>query len=447
MVFSWYMLFFSDYYVEYNAPEGDVTTINGYKRDIQDAVNTGIDGFALFYYNDGPLVNNAYNFFEAARQYNAANPSASTFWLFMSPQLNADTDVQGNIGTTGQNWVFYTVNRFASHPNYYHINGKALLSDFCASGSGIVPPQQQTDLVNLVFNPLAANGIGVFFVPTGFDPSPIMSGGVFNSWGNTYLGSINYWTGSAPAVDINGVNDFATKCIASGKAVVPSIGGANYWGADAHGNNAYFEHFGGEGPRDEWINIIGMNPPATFVMETTWNDYTESYTTPISVAAQGPSGANTIHAQGYTVGAGGPLVEAIIKEHRGYAELRRYYAQWYTTGIKPTIAKDLLIYFYRTSAYNLSTGQNPATNGGPDNVFVTAELTASATLQINTGGVITTYSLLAGVSYTNTPFTVGSQNFQIQRGGITIINVSGDPVVGSIPGPNLEYTSGFAYAA
>ena len=154
-----------------------------------------------------------------------------------------------------------------------------------------------------------------------------------------------------------------------------------------------------------------------------------------------------------TVDSGYPY-DALLKPAKGYSEIRKYYAQWYTTGVKPTITQDFVAYFYRTSPVAAQT--NPCSPGPctpnyegttpPDNVYVTADLVSTGTLQINTGGTITTYNLGPGRNLVNTPFHAGTtQNFQIIRNGVTTANVSGEPIVPAPTQNNLHTTTGFAY--
>jgi glucan endo-1,3-alpha-glucosidase len=223
------------------------------------------------------------------------------------------------------------------------------------------------------------------------------------------------------------------KNIANGKtaALSVSLSGSNYWSVPALGN-IYFEHFGGEGPRDEWLNIIGMSPAPQFVLEVTWNDFTENYMTPAAPA-------NILY--------GGYDVPRILKSHAGYAQLNKYYAQWFTTGAQPAITRDQVIYFYRTSPAATNSSVN-GYNTAVDSVFLTTLLTSPATLHVSTGSQITDISLPAGINYSRVPFAVGTQQFSIVRSGITVASVTGQNILsGPAGGPDMEYTSGFAYAA
>jgi Glycosyl hydrolase family 71 len=434
-VFSWYLVYLYDYFSAAAGSGGDpasnAVAVAGFKKDIQDAQATGIDGFVVFIYNSQQVFNNTVNMFEAARQLAVANPSDPPFLLCISPQTINPGDVSQLFPGSSTNWILYWMQAFVHHPNYYYYQGKAVLSSFLGLDS-----QSQSDWVNDVFTPLAGQGVNVFFTPSILDPtaSQVTTGGTtLTAWGQTYIGSLNWWAGSEPITDINNTNSLANINIANGKPVVVNLSGAPYWAI--HGtprNDLYMEHYGGEGPDQCWRAAMPLNP--IFIMETTWNDFTESYTSPIDIPVP------TVNT-GYSI-------EDLLKPHRGYSELRKYYVQWYTTGVQPVITKDLLIYFYRTSAQSLNTFTpttfSPATI--PDVIFIATRLTAPAALSVSTGGNVTTYNLPAGVNFTRIPFSVGSQQFQLIRGGVVIASIAGEAVVGSIPKNNLEFTTGFVYA-
>lgn len=365
-------------------------------------------------------MNWAWNMFEAARQLAVANPTQTPFLLFIASNAGNAGDISA--WGDGQPFMYSLLRAFYNHPNYYKIGGKLVVGAFIGSTN-------DADWAN-VFTLLQNNqGVGVYYCPTLQDSSNAdLGGNTFNAFAQQWVGSVSYWTGGGPAGDISATNQLAAINRANKPWAAVTYSGSNYWSTIS---NYYFEHFGGEGPRDEWLNIINMNPAPAFVMETTWNDFTESYATPADPA-------NILYA-GYNV-------QAILKPHKGYAELRKYYAQWYTTGVQPTITKDLVIYFYRTSAAALNSATNGLA-GVPDVIFLTTQLTAPATLHVSTGGQITDIALPAGINYSRVPFAVGAQQFSLVRNGVTIASVTGQNVLGSISATDLEYTTGFVYAA
>jgi Glycosyl hydrolase family 71 len=505
-VFAWYICYEYVYSV-YNAPIGNAAAIAGYVHDIQDAQATGIDGFALFYINRVDMINSVTNMFLAAQQVYESNPAKPRFLLFMSAQAvniftsavtatgsgactftwtanplangqtvllagspvptgftagttyyvvnqatntfqlaatvggaaiassSTGTSVTATQGAVNQsfpgtsfNWISHFVKTFASSPNYYHYNGRAVLATFLGL-------DQQPDLTN-IFASLASAGINTFYVPSIFDQSPVIaSGNTLNTWGLNNIGSLNFWTGTVPSGDIAGTNTMSAVCAANGKPITINLSGASYWSVNASPSaGAYFEHYGGEGPASEWANAIATTPAPLFVLETTWNDWTESYTSPVNIP-----NVPTV-SSGYSD-------DALLMPHSGYAELRKYYANWYRTGVQPIITKDVLIYFYRIAAQAANTFSPPpiyTPSTIPDDLFVTTRLTLPATLSVSTGGTVTTYAVPAGVANTRIAFSAGVQLFQVIRNGAVIISIVGPPVVATLSANDLMFTTGVA---
>jgi hypothetical protein len=412
-VFAW-NLAYEMIYTAYGAAANDTTAIANNKRDIQDAQAYGVDGFLLAFLNRSDQMNWAINMFEAARQLAVANPTQPPFLLFCASNAGGDAGDASAWGD-GKSFMYSLLSAFYNHPNYYKINGKLVVGAFVGTTNDAAWASVFTQLQN-------NQGVGVYYCPTLQDQSGSDFGNIPS------LGSVSFWTGGTG--DIGGTNQLMALNIANGKtaALHVSFSGSNYWSVPALGN-VYFEHFGGEGPRDEWMNILGMNPVPQFVAEITWNDFTENYMTP---AYQ----ANILY-NAYDV-------QRILKPHSGYALLHKYYARWYTTGVPPTITKDQLIYFYRTSPANTNNSVN-GYNTALDSVFVTTMLTAPATLVITSGGNVTNISVPAGVAYSRAPFIVGAQSFSIVRGSVTVASVTGQNILGGpVGGADMEYTSGFS---
>ena len=437
---------FSDYLAyeyTYGAPSpsiGDANDIAAHKHDIQDAQATGIDGFQYDYYNDGgagPLQFNIFaNMLEAAKELAAANPSQPPFLLFLAPQL-AGGAASGTYA--GENWIQYWMEQFHAHPNYFKYNGQPVLGSFLGL--------DQQPALTTAFTALANEGINVFYVPSSYGSYSSQfttNGTTMTAWAKQWIGSLHCWTGDIPANDVGCTNALEAINAANGKPNAIDVQVSTFWDTHSTGSGTYFEHFGGEGPDTEWKNVIPTNP--AFVIESPWDDLTESYSSPVNI----PNVPTVNSTYPYN---------ALLKPHAGYSQIRKYYAQWYTTGIQPTISQDFVAYFYRTSPVAAQTNPCPGgANLGPcpptygsgvtpiDDVYVTADLVSPGTLQINTGGTITTYNLPAGRNLVHTPFTPGAtQNFQIIRGGVQVATVSGEPIIANPTRNNLEWTSGFAY--
>lgn len=413
MVFSIYLTY-EGVYTGYGGLQGDANAIATLKRDIQDAQAYGVDGFELFILNRSDQFAFVWNMFEAARQLAVANPTQAPFMIFCGSNAGGDANDTSAWGD-GKSFMYSLLTAFCNHPNYYKIGGKLVVGAFV----GVVNDAAWAT----VFTQLQNNqGFGVYYCPSIQD----QSGSDFNNIPS--LGSVSFWTGGTG--DIGGTNQLMALNKSAGKTVAlgVSLSGSNYWSVPQLGN-VYFEHVGGEGPRDEWANILSMSPVPTFVREITWNDFTENYMTPADPA-------NIVYPA-YDV-------PRILKPHKGYALLHKFYAQWWTTGVQPTITKDQLIYFYRTSpAY--ANSSVTFYNTAIDSVFVTTMLTAPATLHVVSGGQVTDLPLPAGINYSRTPFVVGAQQFSLVRNSMTIATVAGQNILsGPVGGADMEYTSGFS---
>jgi glucan endo-1,3-alpha-glucosidase len=430
---------FSDYlpyeytYDVYSPAVGDATNIAAHKHSIQDAIASGIDGFQLDFIGRSDQYATISNMFEAAKELHDANPSQPPFWLYLAPDLGgggANTNFSWTV-PPNRNWIEYFVATFANHPNYFHYNSKPVLGSFMGL-------EHQADLTTYVFTPLANEGIHVFYIPSVNNATLATTDGThFNAWAQANLGALHIWSGNIPTNDIGGTNALVAVNAANN---VPNIIGLSVGPfVDTHSpsNPPYFEHYGGEGPDAQYQNAISQNP--VFIIESPWNDLAESYSSPVDI----PNVPTVLSGYPY---------DNLLKPHKGYSEIRKYYAQWFKTGVKPTITQDFLAYFYRTSPYaaNNNPSNPPPWNVvgtiPPDNVYVTCDLVSAATLQINTGGTITTYNLGAGRNLVHTPFHPGTtQNFQIIRNSAVVANVSGEPIIAAPTQNNLQSTSGFAY--
>ena len=79
----------------------------------------------------------------------------------------------------------------------------------------------------------------------------------------------------------------------------------------------------------QWKSIIANQP--NFVEIVTWNDFNESYLTPVDKPEQYFSGLKSPRRH----------------SHVAYYELLKYFIPWYRTGKEPKIERDGLFYFYR----------------------------------------------------------------------------------------------------
>ncbi|MGI4788516.1 MAG: endo-1,3-alpha-glucanase family glycosylhydrolase [Janthinobacterium lividum] len=234
---------------------------------------------------------------------------------------------------------------------------------------------------------------------------------------------------------------YAQVLHANGKSFMSSVS-PQYWGSlRADVGRCYNEFYGGEGLSAQWNSVISVQKPE-LVEIFTWNDFAEgTYCSPIDdVAKYWP----------YALPGTNNNVVGYMKSHAGFTALNKYFINWYKSGVKPAITKDSIYYFYRTNPKNaVATNDNRGPVTGisgdlEDDIYVTANLTAPATLAVTTGTQTLTYSVPAGMSNTRVPFQTGSQSFQLLRGGKSIISQSGQPIVKVPTTYNFNLYSGTA---
>jgi hypothetical protein len=427
----WYLTYHYTY-VGYNADPNVQANIDAYKREIQESQASGVDGWELDYVGINGLWNTHACIFKAAEQIAAADTSKPPFWLYMSPETDyagsgAATFTDTN-GVNHGNWILCFLQQYKNSPCYYKINGAPVLGSFLGPERGDV----QTDLANLVFAPMGG-ATSIFYVPAMQTTNGWTTDGTnMTSWAKTYLSSVRHWTGSDPNSNINNMNNIQRICAANSKPIVFGVeNSSEYWDTHSATGGLYFNRNGGEGADAEWTNAIAKNP--IFISETTWNDWAETY----------GAWADVPHVS--TVGSGYPY-DYLLQPHRGVAVQRIYYAQWYTSGVNPTITQDQLIAWYRTMPLAGESAPPPVAwpSGVPDNIYTQTFLTAAATLRVSTGGTVTNYNLNAGVNFTQTGFNPGTQNFQLIRGGTTIVSCTGVAIQTAGHPNNAHYATCYA---
>jgi glucan endo-1,3-alpha-glucosidase len=406
-VFAHYMVCYSTY----------GQNLQGYKRDIQEAQASGIDGFALdmpeYIGSDWYYATNLELIYEAAEQLGTG------FKLFFSVEMTNSTS------------IVQMISAYAGRTNTFRYGGKVVVSTY---------GQNSADWSNGVFVPLRNQGISVFFIPH-FWPNPVQELPSYRDVVNilaTYSNILDglYWFGAAGLPSQLGIcnSNYNLAAHQAGKTFMACYS-PHYWGcAQPSIGRRYFESDGGEGTITQWTAIITNQPD--WVEITTWNDFNEStYISPINNPGQYEAQVQTPYR--YC--------------HAGYLELARHYIAWFKTGQEPPITQDALFYFYRTHGKNLAASN---TNDIPvswfigdiaDVIYNTVFLTAPAQLVVVSGTNQTTNSLPAGISNVRTPFAPGSQTFKLERNGKVVLSVSGPPIISQITNYDFFPASGFAY--
>jgi glucan endo-1,3-alpha-glucosidase len=394
------------------------------EEDIQQAQASGVDGFGLDF---GAYSQQPYYETNMATMYAAANALGTGFKLFLIP------DGPGSRGLPLAD-VLSAAETYCPNPAQFTYNGKCVLSAWAADQNWS-PSYWQTN----VLTPLANAGDPVAFLPqiNNLDAVPTSSevATVESTWNSVVAGYYYFGVAGVPTYTespslLDGGEAWASVTHSNNKIYIAPVS-CQYWNAiNTSAGRRYFEYSGGQGFANQWASIINIQQPQ-WVMLVTWDDYNESYVTPADSGTWEPW-TDTPHA--------------------GCAALMGYYAQWYKSGTQPTITQDEMVYFYRTSPQAAVASDDPL---GPitqfygdvlDDVYVTTLLTAPATLTVNSGGNVQTFSLNAGINQIQTPFNLGTQSFTLTRNGSTVISLRGNQDIIADPSfYNFFYTTGFAY--
>ncbi len=424
MVFAHYMLG-----LPANSPGNTVTSdfqsvVDQMKVEIGWAKEQGYDGFALntgaafmaTIAPDNRMRDNANKLYEAALQ------RADGFKLFYSADANSAnltvaTCVEMVTGTTQANV------RYGEHPNQLRVDGKPFLSTF--AGTNITDHKLfWTD----VKNQTAAAGLPIYLLPGFFTPTGTYAGtgglypdstyltNLYTDYG-TIIEGLFYWMGSAAG--INGAasaraaqTTYKSTSNTQGKKFMATAH-PNFYSKKTTANNKVFGNMAGAGGmKSLWEGIVADDP--RYVEVVTWNDWPEStYYAPVD-STTGTAGLTTNMAVGnYKADA----------PHNGYAELQKYYIDWWKTQVQPTITQDLLVVAYRTHSRDLVLGDSTTTPAYMDDVarpkpdsydtledkvYVSGLLKSAATIRITTNTTTEDFALPAGPFHVSRLFVSGA---------------------------------------
>jgi glucan endo-1,3-alpha-glucosidase len=406
-VFAHYMVAFATY--------GE--SVEGYRREIMEAQDANIDGFAL---NVGAWDSSqAYYQKRVELIYNAAEQLGTEFKLFFS----VDFDQASN--------VVAMVEAYAPRPNSFRYQGKTVLSAYGQHGLDW----------GSVLGQLRQNGVDTFFVPHFFaygSTSAVSNADDARSILTNYAGVVDGLFLFAPDSTIEELSvmtaqySFALK--EAQKLFMASVS-PNYWGCIQYdAGRRYYESFGGEGVDLLWSQLIPNQPD--WVEIVTWNDFNEStYISPVKDPGKYFSA----------------LASPKRNSHAGYLELAKYFITWYKSGQQPPVDRDLLLYYYRTHPKNAvasNTNDIPVTafyGDVQDELFLTTLLRKSADLLVSSGGSITRQSMDAGLNHLRVPFQPGPQVFEMYRDGRKLARIHGPEIQSQITNYNFFPTSGYAY--
>lgn len=400
-------------------------SVASFKKEIQDAQSLGIDGFVLnaaAWSSEPVYQTRTANMFAAAQ--------GTNFKLFFSLDLCCGLTVQDSADM---------MSKYGSNANYFTSNGKRVVTTFIGQAQGQAFWQSfRAAVPSLLFVPNFSSTVGNFNDTSDMNfnaPSATQINSDYSSWWSTVADGLAYFTVGAMPDDLASSGEaYASVMKSKGKVYFAGVS-PYFWVGRIAANlpRRYYDYNGGEGIAAQWDSVINVQKP-NWVELITWNDFTESYMTPADPAQM------SLKQYFWNIG---PL----IKSHAGYAEFQKYYISWFKSGVKPTLTQDALYYFYRTHPKgSVAASDSPVVQYNVlDDIYVTTNLTAAATLQVTTGGAVKTFAVPAGLAHTRVPFNTGSQTFDLIRSGQSVIHLTGDPISSSITAYNFITTSGFGY--
>jgi hypothetical protein len=452
-VYAWYMPCTAVF------PSWDDATIEqreaNFLAEIQMAQSMGIDGFGL----DIMEVDENYRRSIEA-MFRAAKRLDTGFKLFFEFDYG-----RASLEQRAKD-IIDLLQRYAPHEAYEHVAGRPLVAaygpDTWVTVAGKPAPDASArwwrDNITL---PLRAANLELAFVPATFRQFWGGSGDLaasraeVASWGDAIAG-LSMWQIQLSPVGggLKILERQAQALHAAGKAWMATIA-LHYWCGAGQSvpswywkpgqpagpncvNGIYFEHQGGQGLDAQWRSVIDIQKPES-VMMLTWNDYNESYLTPVDDLRKFRNGT-----------AQAPL--GWYKSQAGLDELNRYYIQWYKTGVQPTITADALFYTYRASSSKLIAAADPrppVTIGNPpisDDLYLTTALTAPARVRVVSGLQQTETDVPAGLHSLALPFQAGRQVFALWRDGQEIARGEGEPVLDKIEFYDFWPTTGVVRA-
>jgi len=450
LVFAHYMVCFPDY------NDG----VAGYQHDIADARHYGIDGFVL---NAGAWDSMYQD--RVAQIFKAARLSKTGFKLFFSADMSGLKAPE----------IVDMMKTYANHPNYFRYKGRPVLSTFSGQqATGALGSGNAAWWRTNVLSPIKSAGVNVYFVPyfytDNYDETPSRSelqgnfdgvatdskGGSYSGWWASCVDGMFYFgvglpTNNSPGSIIDSSRNFAAvmhNAVNRKTYMAPVL--SYYWGRvqDGGGGRRYYEMEGPIGIRAQWNDII-QNQHPEWVELITWNDFNESYISPI------------YDAYSYWPHFDAEVGKGYYHPHAGLCAINAYYINWYkhysaTQTPPPPGYVDNIYWAYRTvpkAAVEAGDPRGPVTNfRGPvaDDIYFVTNLIRPATLQVTTGSEVRNYPLQNGISDVRVPFEVGRQVFKLIRDGAPLITANGEDIVPHCVSKggqlyNFLYTTGSAH--
>lgn len=401
--------------------------------DVRAAMEEGLNGFALDAFSGAQAEKMIEPFISAAN-----SAGAGKFEFFLSADMAHDFKAQE---------IVDIVSRYGNNPHYLKINGKPVLSTYRGGEKGDGWWQDN------VIGPLNAAGHPVTFLPFFDRSSPNGDDPSVDKWNKTLHsfqvdGLFNFGLPASPPFytsdpnlghhkwsGLEGEENLASALHNNHQIFISTY--APYFWAVCHPARQYIESQAGRGMDNVWTSIVSKQR-ADGVEIVTWNDYSEStYIQPTQIPLTKFPGITSY-------------------AHTGYYELLKYYIRWYRTGVRPTISRDAVFYFYRPNIRGATftdtdafcplgrTKADQIWGNFKPVIFITAALTEPAELHVGTGATSKRYQLSAGLTSIDVPFATGPQTVEVWRNGRKVTGGSGPDISEDTQGDNFNLYSGYA---
>ncbi|MFP2924689.1 endo-1,3-alpha-glucanase family glycosylhydrolase [Pyxidicoccus sp. 3LG] len=256
-------------------------------------------------------------------------------------------------------------------------------------------------------------GMSLYLVPVFLGTGSTALFEAYRNVGDAYAG----WGTAVPVTTAGYSGSLKTKAAGYGKAWIHPMSSQDYRPKDL----AFWEARNSQTLRSIWENVIADGLDEVQII--TWNDQHEHHNIRPSTGKQWPA-----------------------------YDMTAYYIQWFKTGLKPTIERDVLYYSHRIHHQSLVPTKQasaklaackagcPATN----DVELVGFLRSAGRLEITQGA--TTYGedeTSGGVQVVRTALAVGTPTFRLVRSGATVVQFqSMHGIVGSIEYQDLLYRAG-----
>lgn len=361
-------------------------SIEEWKADIRDAIAYGIDGWQFnFGVFSGRFRRNIQRFVKALDELGS---EARHFRFF--PSFDCNNKRVPNSAEV-QEWFHL----YYHHPNHFRLDDRPLLTVW-----------QARDVGNEFFVELKAT-LSKTRMPIAFIPWISTRGNrvelewLFHAWSS--IDGFNPWVPSRTSEQATQLNfNVATMCRKYNKTLVAGLG---FNALPINKIPKYVDKHAARAVTAQMLPLIsGPLDDTHILIVATWNDFGEDH----HITPHDPWGpVRGIHP---------------VWNHVGYAEVLKYYLDWWKTGAAPSLIGDKLVVFHLAQLANEGIPPFPINDYKPDKaqdiVHLTAMLRSPGEIFVRSGdGDPSRFHAPEGISHWETPARPGVQTYGLVRDG------------------------------